>query len=146
MRSHQPLFAAALSLATAIPAGSAVERIEIRRPAFNTRITSPVRVSGMGSATQHNELDIRIRDEDGRVIGRGTARVKAQLGRRGPFTTVVHYRLAGSAPQHGRIEVFDVSPRDGQIVHLTSVEVRLAPTSRQINFGVKEFCVAHRSI
>jgi hypothetical protein len=104
------------------------ERIAITRPAFDARVSSPVTVSGKGSATQHNELGIRIRDVDGKVIGEGTAHVKGQLGRRGPYTAKVKYVLKGKA-HPGRIEVFDTSPRDGELVHLATVEVRLTPTS-----------------
>lgn len=134
-RTHAA-FAAALIIAAAGLAGaqprprrSPPEHIDIHTPTFNAEIRNPVWITGVGSATQHNELDVRVRDENGRVIGQGTVRVQGGLGSRGAFSGTVRYRLRG-ARQRGRLEVFDVSPRDGQITHLSSVDVRLTPTPR----------------
>ncbi len=65
---------------------SSVEAIIISRPARNATITSPVRVTGIGQAAQHNELAVHVLDESGAVVGQGTVRISAPLGRRGPFS------------------------------------------------------------
>ena len=101
------------------------ERIQISSPAGGATVTNPLTVQGVGQAAQHNTLGIRVRDEGGTEIGSGTVSVSGALGARGPFTGTVTYALAGPF-QHGRIEVFDTSPRDGGLIHLSSVEVMLA--------------------
>lgn len=101
------------------------ERIEITAPTPAASVTSPVTASGIGQATQHNQLGVRVRDESGAEIGLGTASVTGALGARGPFSGTVSFALAGGS-QPGRVEVFDTSPRDGNLVHLSSVEVVLS--------------------
>jgi hypothetical protein len=100
------------------------ERIQITAPTAGTAVSSPVTVQGVGQAMQHNTLGVRVRDEAGNEIGTGNASVSAPLGSRGPFSGTVSYTLGGPS-QPGRIEVFDTSPRDGGLVHLSSVEVTL---------------------
>jgi hypothetical protein len=102
------------------------ERIRITSPASLAMVSSPVTVSGAGQAAQHNQLGVRVRDENGTEIGIGSVSITASLGQRGPFTGSVSYTLPAGAPsQPGRIEVFDTSPRDGNLIHLSSVEVTL---------------------
>ena len=102
-----------------------VERIDVRAPATAAAVSSPVSVSGFAQAIQHNQLAVRVRDETGSDVGTGSAAVSGPLGARGPFSGTVAYTLGGAAPQHGRIEVYDTSPRDGGLIHLSSVEVTL---------------------
>ena len=100
------------------------ERIQINAPASLTTVSSPVTVSGVGQAAQHNMLGVRVRDQSGAEIGTGTLSVTGPLGGRGPFSGSVSYAAVPSQP--GRIEVFDTSPRDGNLIHLSSVEVTLS--------------------
>lgn len=100
------------------------ERIDIAAPISGATVVSPVTVSGDGIASQHNQLAVRVRDQAGNDIGTASASITGALGARGPFTAAVSYALGGPA-QPGRIEVFDTSPRDGNLVHLSSVEVQL---------------------
>jgi hypothetical protein len=100
------------------------ERLQINSPASGAFVTSPVSVAGVGQAVQHNQLGLRVRDQAGTEIGTGTASVSAQLGQRGPFSGSVTFTLSGGT-QPGRIEVYDTSPRDGGLIHLSSVEVTL---------------------
>jgi len=101
------------------------ERIQINSPVGLAMVTSPIAVTGVGQATQHNELGLRVRDEAGMEIGTGTANVSGALGARGPFSGTVSYTLAATT-QPGRIEVYDTSPRDGNLIHLSSVDVTLS--------------------
>lgn len=101
------------------------ERIDIRAPTSTTTVSDPVTVSGHAWATQHNQLALRVRDQAGTEIGTGSASVSGPLGARGPFSGTVAYALSGGT-QPGRIEVFDTSPRDGNLVHLASVQVTLS--------------------
>ncbi len=104
---------------------STPERIQIDSPASLAIVTSPVMVAGIGEAIQHNMLGVRVRDQNGAEIGSGTLSIMAALGERGPFSGAVTFTLTGGS-QPGRIEVFDVSPRDSNLIHLSSVEVTLA--------------------
>ena len=101
------------------------ERIQINAPASLAVVTSPVSVTGVGQAAQHNVLGVRVRDQGGAEIGSGNVSVSGPLGSRGPFSGTVSYSLSGGS-QPGRIEVFDTSPRDGNLIHLSSVEVTLS--------------------
>ncbi len=101
------------------------ERLQIDSPSTGSLVTSPISVSGVGQAVQHNQLGLRVRDQSGTEIGTGGASVTAALGQRGPFSGTVSYTLSGGN-QPGRLEVFDTSPRDGGLIHLSSVELTLS--------------------
>jgi len=100
------------------------ERLQINAPTLLAIVSSPITVSGVGQATQHNQLGLRVRDQAGTEIGTGSASVTGALGARGPFSGTVSYTLSGGS-QPGRVEVFDTSSRDGNLVHLSTVEVTL---------------------
>jgi hypothetical protein len=99
------------------------ERIEITAPAANVTVASPLSVSGVGQATQHNQLSVEVRDQMNAVVGSGPATVTGALGQRGPFSAVVSFpaQPAGSV---GVVQVFDTSPATGAVTHLASVLVR----------------------
>jgi Immunoglobulin-like domain of bacterial spore germination len=101
------------------------ERIQIDSPPSLSLVTSPISVSGVGQAVQHNQLGLRVRDQSGAEIGTGSASVTGPLGQRGPFSGSVSYTLGGGN-QPGRLEVYDTSPRDGNLIHLSSVELTLS--------------------
>jgi LysM repeat protein len=104
--------------------GLPTPRFTINSPAAGVTVTSPVRVSGFGRATQHNELVVRVRDANGNVVGQAIAAVQANLGQPGPFTVDVPFTIPVGT-QNGRIEVTDYTPRDGSIVYQASQPVRL---------------------
>ncbi|MCG2769259.1 MAG: LysM peptidoglycan-binding domain-containing protein [Chloroflexota bacterium] len=99
------------------------EAIIISTPTSDATITSPVTVTGYGSAFE-NTLAVRVLDETGAVIGEGFAMVDAEFGQYGPFTGTVTY-AAPATTQLGRIQVFSISMRDGATVHLASVTIML---------------------
>src|SRR5262245_46401794 len=100
------------------------ERLQISAPTSGAMLSSPIAVTGIGQAVQHNQLGLRVRDQSGAEIGSGSASVSGPLGQRGPFSGSVAFTLSGGS-QPGRIEVYDTSPRDGGLIHLSSVEVTL---------------------
>ena len=99
--------------------------IVITSPKANEQVSSPVTVTGWGSAFE-NRLAIDVLDEKGNVIGQGYALVDAEIGQRGPFSGTVKFNPPSTA-QMGRISVYRISPRDGAIEQLTSVTVKLQP-------------------
>jgi hypothetical protein len=82
-------------------------------------------VTGISSPTFEQHLAIQVIGVDGTVIGEGAATIDADWGQRGRFEAEVAFSSAAS-DEPGRIIVFDASPRDGGLVHLSSVEVTLA--------------------
>jgi hypothetical protein len=85
-------------------------------------------VAGISGPTFEQHLAIQVIGVDGSVIGQGGATIAADWGQRGPFEAQVTFTPPVSE-EPGRIIVFAASPRDGGLVHLSSVEVRLARTS-----------------
>jgi hypothetical protein len=103
------------------------EAIVITSPRGGETVSSPVLVKGISNPTFEQSLAIQVIGEDGAVIGEGAATISADWGQRGTFEAPVAFDRPPS-DQPGRIIVLDVSPRDGGLVHLSSVEVTLAGT------------------
>lgn len=101
------------------------EAIIITNPILNSKITSPLTVTGWGSGFE-NTLSVAVLDEDGHIIGEGYVTVDAEFGQYGPFTGVIRFTMPSKA-QVGKIQVFSVSPRDGSLDHLNSVMVKFQP-------------------
>lgn len=105
--------------------GSPLEAIIIHSPAPGASLTPTVTITGEAAPTFEQHLNAMIQDEMGNVIATGSTIIQADAGQRGPFSFTLTYRITAAGP--GRIVVYDTSPRDGGIVHLASVEVRLTP-------------------
>ena len=97
----------------------------ITSPILNSKITSPLIVTGWGSGYE-NTLSVSVLDEEGKTIGRGYVTVAAEFGQYGPFTGTITFTMPTKA-QVGKIQVFSTSPRDGSIDHLNSVMVKFQP-------------------
>jgi hypothetical protein len=60
------------------------------------------------------------------VLATGTAKLSSSdMGQPGPFAGDLNYKV--TAPVQGRVAVYSRSPRDGGIVHLNTVNVKLMP-------------------
>ena len=60
------------------------------------------------------------------LIASGHVMVQSpDIGQPGPFETDLTYTVAG--PTRARLVVYSASARDGGILHLTSVEISIAP-------------------
>lgn len=104
------------------------EAILITSPKPGEVISSSVQVAGISDPTFEQHLAIQVIGGDGSVIGQGAATIAADWGQRGPFEAQIAFTPPASE-EPGRIIVFDTSPRDGGLVHLSSVGVNLAGTS-----------------
>ena len=98
-------------------------------PAAGQVVTSPVAVRGRVTVGPfENTLRGTVYDATDRVVGQGpvmvTPDVSGQLG--GPGTFTAQLSFSGAAAGRGRVEVADVSPRDGSILASASVAVVLA--------------------
>ena len=98
------------------------EALLILMPGPGSKLTSPIEVSGVSDPTQHQQVLIELVAEDGSIIARRSATISADLGQRGPFS--VDLPFAASA-QNARIQASFASPRDGGLLHLSSVTVQL---------------------
>ena len=105
--------------------GCTPERITLSSPGAGSVVSSPVTVSGWGSATQHNQLSIEVRDAANVVIGNGTASVTGALGQPGSFSGSVTFSPT-TPGSPGFIQVFDSSPATGATTHLAAVMVTFA--------------------
>jgi hypothetical protein len=119
----QPVLASASPEQTATPDDARREAIFIIEPGFGSAVTSPVRVAGEADPTFEQTIVVQISDVAGNVIATTPAQIAADIGQRGPFSAQVEFTV--DADQPGRISVFVASPRDGGLIHLTSVEVTL---------------------
>ncbi|HUS69997.1 MAG TPA: Gmad2 immunoglobulin-like domain-containing protein [Anaerolineae bacterium] len=103
------------------------EALVITSPGSGDTVSSPVLVAGISNPTFEQSLAIQVIGADGTVIGEGAATISADWGRRGNFEAQVVFDPPPS-DQSGRIIVLDASPRDGGLLHLSSVEVTLVGT------------------
>jgi hypothetical protein len=100
------------------------EAILILEPGPGSRVVSPVHVAGVANPTFEQTLLVRIVLDDGTALTQTPTIIQADVGVRGPFAVDVPFTVQDEVG--GLIQVLVVSPRDGGIVHLASVGVRLA--------------------
>jgi hypothetical protein len=105
------------------------EAILILEPGPGSRLTSPVHVAGISDPTFEQTLAVRIVLDDGTELAAQPASIDAELGQRGPFEADIPFAVSGE--RQALIQVFDVSARDGGVVHLASVGVRLGAGGAQ---------------
>ncbi|MBI3361431.1 MAG: hypothetical protein HY023_10015 [Chloroflexi bacterium] len=102
------------------------ETLGIREPAVNATLSGGMaHVSGISGPTPEQTLVVEVTDADGNTVGSGTATISAATGQPGIFDADVAYTVPDERP--GRVVVYATSPRDGGILHLSSVEVTLKP-------------------
>lgn len=103
------------------------ERIIIDSPQNGDALSGGVvTVTGRGLAGFEQTLIVELLDESGQVIAMEPIIVDApDLGQPGTFTAELAYDVGAETP--ARIQVRDPSPAFGGDVHLSSVEVTLAP-------------------
>jgi len=101
------------------------EAILILQPGPGSRVTSPIRISGMADSTFEQNLVIRLVLDDGTELAQAPTTIQSELGQRGPFELELPFEV--SEERQAFIQVFDSSARDGGLLHLASVGVLLTP-------------------
>ncbi|WP_026369208.1 Gmad2 immunoglobulin-like domain-containing protein [Kallotenue papyrolyticum] len=111
---------------TSTPVPSAKGTIVIEQPAAGTAISSPVLIRGSTDFWPFEAtLVARVKDAQGNVLGMGPLMVQApDIGQGGPFAGELSF-TPPAAPQDGTLEVFEASAKDGSIVVIASVPVKL---------------------
>ena len=110
------------------PEGSE-EAILILEPGPGSRLTSPARVAGIADPTFEQTLVVRIVLDEGAELVVQPVTISADIGQRGAFEGDVPFTV--SEERNALIQVYDLSARDGGIIHLASVGVILAPDGPQ---------------
>ena len=110
------------------PEGSE-EAILILEPGPGSRLTSPARVAGIADPTFEQTLVMRIVLDDGDELVVQPVTIAADIGQRGAFEGDVPFTV--SEERNALIQVYNLSARDGGIIHLASVGVILAPEGPQ---------------
>jgi|GEM_PF-400852 len=125
--------------ASIVPGQPRPEFITIFNPAFLAHLSGGnIHVTGFSDYVFESQLGVRLCGEGGsgapdpicgtvdNILGEGFAMLNVtEMGQPGPFEGNVAYKI--SAPTPGRVVVFDASPRDGGLVHVSTVEVMLEP-------------------
>lgn len=118
------------STSAPLTALSTTNKIIIDTPRANTQIVSPVTISGSTNFWPFEAtLGGVIKDGEGNALVQFPVTVHSpDIGQGGPWSEQIDF-VAPSSMQDGTIEIYDTSAKDGSITSITSVKVRLGPTT-----------------
>jgi hypothetical protein len=110
---------------SATPLTSARGFITVARPLANSRVRSPLAISGDASVFEA-ALTWRVTDSAGRVLASGHTTASAGAPARGAYSITATFTPPAS-DIIGIVEVYELSPRDGQIDEIVRVPVVITP-------------------
>ncbi len=99
------------------------EAILILEPGSGSSLTSPIHVAGIADPSFEQTLVVRVVFVDGSELVIQPVTIAADIGQRGPFEVDIPFTVSGT--RQAFIQVYDLSARDGGVVHLASVGVTL---------------------
>ena len=99
------------------------EAILIQVPGLTSSIVSPVTISGQADTTFEQNLVAKVVGENGLMISSNSTTIQTEMGKRGPFSVSLPFTITKEQP--GRVAVYDTSPKDGGLIHFSSVEITL---------------------
>lgn len=103
------------------PVKTESENIHVTAPEGYAVIRSPLTVQGEARVFE-NTVNVRLRDEDGRVLAETFATAEAtDVGQFGPFAISLNYEQPTG--KTGELEVFWFSPRDGSETDKVTIPV-----------------------
>lgn len=82
-------------------------------------------IIGYAAPAFEQTLTIAVLDENGGLVGSGTATIQAGAGQPGQFIGSVTYDVDHEEP--GSVQAYATSARDGGLIHLNSLNVTLQP-------------------
>jgi hypothetical protein len=98
-----------------------MESIVLLQPAPGSEVSSPVVVEGFSAPTFEQNLIVMITDIYGVLLALQSTTIQAEFGQAGMFRAEINFEVSDEMP--GRISVYDVSARDGGLLHLASAHV-----------------------
>ena len=120
-----PTVAQTTTLPAPTPLVSARGLITVARPLANSRVRPPVAIGGDASVFEA-ALTWRITDSAGRVLASGNTTASAGAPARGTYMITATFAPPAS-DIIGIVEVYELSPRDGQIDEIVRVPVVITP-------------------
>lgn len=98
--------------------------IFVDRPAWGGVLANPARVVGLANAFEAT-FQVRIADGEGRALADGPVMASCGTGCWGSFDVTVPYSVASAG--WGTLQVFELSAKDGSVIHMTEYPVWLTP-------------------
>lgn len=106
--------------------GTPARVITLRQPFPNQAVCTPITVSGSVTVTPFEAtLAGRVYNANGQVIGSGPIHVNAEMGKPGTFLGQIAFDKT-RASGFGRVEVAELSAKDGSVVVSASTPVRFS--------------------
>ncbi|PIR87024.1 MAG: hypothetical protein COU11_02225 [Candidatus Harrisonbacteria bacterium CG10_big_fil_rev_8_21_14_0_10_49_15] len=119
-----------------LPSVSANGNMKVWWPWPGVEVMRPLRILGEARVFE-NALSYRVRNNSGEIIAEGFTTASApDIGQFGPFVVSVPYEA--QAELAGTVEVFAHSAKDGSVIELVSIPVKLAQvesTAVAVYFG-----------
>jgi hypothetical protein len=97
--------------------------ITVRSPVIGEEVTSPVAVSGTADVFEAT-VSVRVLDSAGHEIARTFTTATCGTGCRGDYSVPVSYSVPRT--EHGTIEVYESSAKDGRPVNVQQIPVTLS--------------------
>lgn len=107
------------------------EAIRILQPGPASHVRSPFLAIGRAGPAYLNRVFFELKGEDGRLIMRTYRFLNAIPGNAGTFRAKLEFTIPGVS-EMGRLEVYMESRRDGQYVHMGSVDLLLLSVGRPL--------------
>jgi len=101
------------------------ELLLIQLPAGLSQVVSPLQVAGFSGPAFEQSLVARLSGAEGETLAEAYPIIQADTGQAGAFQAALDFTVAAEQP--GRVSVFQTSPRDGGMVHLSSAALTLLP-------------------
>lgn len=100
------------------------EKIEIKLPGNSSTVSSPLKIEGFAEPTFEQNLVVELSDISGSSLVIEPTTIQSILGSAGPFELTLDFIIPNDLS--GRISVYDISARDGGLIHLASINVKMS--------------------
>jgi len=112
----------------ATPTPEPQKNITVDSPQNNTELALPFFIKGQARVFE-NTVNFKIKDKDGNILYEGIGMVQApDVGQFGSYNKEISYLYQKPASIDAALEVFDYSAKDGSVIDLVSVPVKLDTT------------------
>ena len=101
-----------------------VPSILVEHPVAGESVSSPFHVTGTAN-TFEATFNYRLEDDDGKVLAKDFVTATSGSGTRGTFDFEVPFAV--DEEQDGKLAVFELSAKDGSVIHERVIPLRLVP-------------------